>query len=76
MVNMLSFWYIVTCPSLTDPNNGMITCSLGSDDGVSNSEKMCTFICDTGYELIINGTRNCQNNGSWTGIDAVCRRGE
>ena len=66
---------LVTCPSLTDPNNGMITCSLGSG-GVSNLEETCGFTCDTGHELIINGTRNCQNNGSWSGIDVMCRRGE
>ena len=34
----------VPCPSLTDSNNGMITCSLG-DDGVPSYEDTCNFTC-------------------------------
>ena len=35
----------------------------------------CSFTCNTGYELIGSDTRTCQSNGSWSGSDAVCRRG-
>jgi len=41
---------IVVCPSLTDPNNGMINCSL-EDEGVPSYEDTCSFTCNTGYEL-------------------------
>ena len=66
---------IVSCPSLTDPNNGTITCSLG-DDGVPSYEDTCSFTCNTGYELTGSDTRTCQSDGSWSGSDDVCRRGE
>ena len=64
----------VQCPSLINPNNGMINCSLG-DDGVLSYEDTCSFICNTGYELTGSDTRTCQSDGSWSGSDPVCRRG-
>jgi len=67
-------YYAVLCPSLTDPDNGMINCSL-SDDGVSSYEDTCSFACNTGYELTGNDTRTCQSDGSWNGTEAMCRRG-
>ena len=66
---------LLVCPSLTDPSNGMISCSLGGD-GVADPGESCTFTCYTGYELNGSGTRACQNNGSWSGNDATCSRGE
>ena len=64
---------IVFCSSLTDPNNGMISCSLG-DDGVPSYEDTCSFTCNTGYELTGSNTRTCQSDGSWSGSDTTCRR--
>ena len=58
----------------SDPKNAMINCSLG-DDGVPSYEDTCSFTCDTGYELTGNNTRICQSDGSWSGSDDVCRRG-
>jgi len=69
------FKLAVVCPSLTDPNNGVMTCSLG-DDGVPSYEDTCSFICNTGYKLTGSGTRTCQSDGSWSGSDDVCSRGE
>ena len=60
------------CPSLTDPSNGMITCSLGGSDGVPRDGDTCTFTCDSGYELMGSVMRTCQNDGSWSGSDAMC----
>ena len=60
--------------SLTDPNNGMIICSLG-DDGVPSYKDTCSFTCNTGYELTGNDTRTCQSDGSWSGSDPMCRQG-
>ena len=64
----------VPCPSLTDPNNGVMTCSLG-DDGVPYYEDTCSFTCNTGYELTGSDTRTCQSDGSWSGTETVCGRG-
>ena len=52
----------------------MINCSLG-DDGVPSYEDTCSFTCNTGYELTGSNDRTCQSNGSWSGNDGVCRRG-
>ena len=38
---------LVSCPSLSNPSNGMTNCSLG-DDGY---EDICSFTCNTGYEV-------------------------
>ena len=69
------FSFLVSCPSLTDPSNGMINCSLG-DDGVHSYEDTCGYTCNTGYELTGSDIRTCQSVGSWSDSDAVCRRGE
>ena len=65
---------IVSCSLLTNPNNGMINCSLG-DDGVHSYEDTCSFTCNTGYELTDSTQRICQSNGSWSGTDVMCSRG-
>jgi len=66
--------FSVSCPSLTDPSNGIINCSLG-DDGVPSYEDTCNFTCNTGYELTSNDTRTCLSDGNWSGSDDVCSRG-
>ena len=53
----------------------MISCSLGGN-GVPNAGETCTVTCNNGYQLTGSGTRNCQNDGSWSGSDAMCSRGE
>ena len=62
---------------LTNPINGMITCSLINSPSFSY-EDTCSFTCNTGYELIGHGndTRTCQSNGSWSGTDVTCNRGK
>ena len=59
---------------MTNPNNGMFTCSLG-DDRITSYEDTCSFTCNTGYELTGSDTRTCQSDGSWSGTDDICRRG-
>ena len=62
------------CSSLTDPNNGMMNCSVAGD-GTSSYEYTCNFTCNNDYKLIGSDTRTCQSNGSWSGSDVVCKRG-
>ena len=59
---------------LNNLSNGMVSCSLG-DDGVHSYEDTCSFTCNTGYELTGSDTRTCQSNGSWSGIEMLCGRG-
>ena len=74
-MRMYFSFLIATCPLLTNPNNGMIHCSLGGD-GVPNPGETCTYTCNSGFQLIVNDTRTCYNNGSWSGSDAKCRSGK
>ena len=64
----------MSCGQLNNPVYGVINCSLG-DDGDPSYEDTCSFTCNTGYELTGSDTRTCQSDGSWSGSDAVCRRG-
>ena len=73
MTNVL--FISVSCLPLTNPNNGMINCLLG-DDGVPSYEDNCSYTCNIGYRLNGSDTRTCQSNGSWSGSDAMCNRGE
>ena len=68
------FYFLVQCSSLTNPNNGMINCSL-VDDEASSYEDTCNFTCNTGYELTGSDTRTCQSNGNWSGSNVTCGRG-
>ena len=71
---MLCYAVDIRCDNLTSPANGMMSCSSGRD-GVGYERDTCNFTCNTGYVLTGNAMRTCQSNGSWSGIDAVCRRG-
>ena len=72
---MIMYLLLMSCPSLSEPSNGMINCSLG-DDGVPSYEDTCSFTCNTGYELTGSESRTCQSDGSWSGSNAVCSRSE
>jgi len=63
------------CPLLTDPNNGVMTCSLG-DERVPSYKDTCSFTCNTGYLITGSDTRTCQSDGSWSGSDTMCRKGK
>ena len=65
---------LARCPSLTN-SNGTYRCIRGSDR-VLSYEDTCRLVCNTGYELTSSDTRTCQSDGSWSGSDDVCRRGE
>ena len=66
---------IVGCVPLIQPTNGTISCSLG-DDGVTSFQDTCTFTCNSGYEVRGSNVRTCESDGSWSGSEATCERGE
>ena len=72
---MLLLFIFLECPTLTNPNNGMLICSL-EGDGFAISGDFCGLTCDNGYELIGNAIRICQTDGSWSGSEAVCEISE
>ena len=60
------------CQELDDPNNGMISCSLGAD-GVPTPGDTCLYVCDD--DFVVTGgdiVRECQDDGSWTGSAPTC----
>ncbi|XP_039594736.1 fibulin-7 [Polypterus senegalus] len=58
---------VVTCPSLEAPQNGV---KYGSKNFVDHE---IHFFCNQGYKLIGPSTRVCQENGSWTGVNPICK---
>ena len=71
---MRTYFTLVNCSLLNNPDNGMINCSLGNDR-IPSYEDTCSFTCNTGYEQTGSDTRTCQSNGNWSGSDDVCERG-
>ena len=65
----------IRCDTLLAPANGEITSCSSGRVGVGYEGDTCSFTCNTGYELNGSDTRTCQSNGSWSGSDGVCRRG-
>jgi len=66
--------FIVTCPSLDDPNDGRIECSVEPDD-VPTEGDTCIYVCNDGFDINGELTRECQSDGTWTGTDSTCERG-
>ena len=67
---------LLGCPSLNDPSNGMISCSMGGDGVPGNAGGTCTYTCNTGYVLTNSNTRTCQSDGNWSGSAPMCNRSE
>ena len=61
---------VVTCPSLTDPGNGEVSTSN------NNYLSTASYTCNTGYILTPSdgGTRVCDTDGQWTGVEPTCSR--
>ena len=65
----------IQCDNLSIPANGEITSCSSGRVGVGYERDACNFTCNTGYELTGSDTRTCYSDGSWSGSDAMCRRG-
>ena len=69
-----AMYVFLVCPPLNNPFNGKRNCSLGGNE-VAYYKDICTFSCNTGYELTGDATRTCQSDGNWSGSEATCRKG-
>lgn len=58
-----------SCPPLVAPAHGR---KFGSKYLVGHEVH---FTCSQGYRLMGPGTRVCQDNGTWSGVSAVCKGG-
>ena len=53
---------IVSCPPLTPPDSGAVTC-----DSVAGSFRdVCTYSCNSGYLLVGNVNRTCLGDSTWS----------
>ena len=64
----------IQCDILSTPSNGGMSCSSGRV-GVGYEGDTCSFTCNTGYGLAGSDNRTCQSNGSWGGIEPICKQG-
>ena len=64
----------VRCDNLSASANAEIISCTGRV-GVGYEGDTCSFTCNTGYEITGSDTRTCQSDGSWSGNDDVCRKG-
>jgi len=66
---LIFFPLVITCPVLSAPDNGQISCSPGND----SPGDTCTFTCDDGFQIEGTQSRTCQDDGTWNGEDdTVC----
>ena len=66
-------YYVAQCPTLSETNPTMITCSLGHD-GVPSAGDTCNYTCGTGLVRAEGDiTRTCGTNGNWIGTPLICR---
>ncbi|XP_048581975.1 uncharacterized protein LOC116616154 [Nematostella vectensis] len=58
------------CFAISAPSHGFMSCSGHSTDDI------CSFSCETGYELLGSRTRVCLSNGQWSGSAVECAQKE
>ena len=57
---------VVNCGGLGDPFNGQVMLT-GTTVGST-----ATYECNSGFTLVGNQERTCQEDGSWSGMDPGC----
>ena len=65
---MLLMHITVQCPSLSDPENGNVTCP----STTSVFQDTCTYYCNRGYQLNGNTQPSCTANGTWSSEPVTC----
>ena len=56
------------CDNLTAPVNGKVNHTAGTTVG-----EIATYSCNTGYNLVGESTRTCQEIGNWSGRAPTCQ---
>ena len=69
---------LVSCPTLTQPNNGAVTFTPGPNSVSLGVGSVATYSCVPGYDLVGQATRVCQDTsggstGTWSGHAPICR---
>ena len=60
----------IMCPSLPSPSNGLKT---GCANPLSEPYgTVCSFSCNTGYNLTGSPRRKCLENKKWSGLTSFC----
>ena len=59
---------VVDCGALSNPANGRVNNTAGTTYG-----QTATYSCNTGYNLVGDGTHTCQATGLWTGSAPTCQ---
>ena len=67
MILFVIFLVAIICPRLRDIDNGRVRMS-GFTIGST-----AIYICRTGFSLMGNRGRECQEDGSWSGSEPSCR---
>jgi len=62
----------IRCDDLPTLANGMTSCSSGKS-GAGYEGDTCHFRCNANYTLSGSNNRTCHSDGTWSGIDAMCR---
>ena len=60
---------VAECGTLSDPTNGNVSTSSGTNEGAT-----ATYSCDTGYNFNGSMTRTCGDDGNWTLSEPTCDR--
>lgn len=63
---------VITCPELTPPENGYFVKHPNACGQVLNAA--CGTRCQSGYQLVGDSIRLCQESGVWSGNDPKCVR--
>jgi CUB/sushi domain-containing protein len=59
----------VDCGSLSAPENGAVYFYPGT-----TFTSTASFVCRRGFRLVGSETRTCQADGSWSGVQPVCKK--
>ena len=60
--------FSVQCVSLSDPENGNVTCP----SNTSVFRDTCTYYCNRGYQLDGNRQTRCRADGTWSSEPVTC----
>ena len=62
------YFITVPCASLSDPENGNVTCP----SNTSVFQDTCTYYCNRGHQLEGNRQTRCNADGTWSSEPATC----